>query len=179
MGTIEPRKNVGMLLRAYAQLLTRKPDAPPLVLAGNVAPACRGLIDELTQPPLSGRARHLGYVSGSERERLYREASMLVLPSFNEGFGMPALEAMTIGVPVVVSDRGALPEVVGDAGSLVNPEDPAAMASAMERLLTDPAHAERCAEQGIARARRFSWDATAARVVQAYALAVERRRSRQ
>ena len=78
-----------------------------------LAPACQPIVDELSRPPLAGRVRHLGYVSGAERERLYREASMVVLPSLDEGFGLPALEAMTIGVPVVVSSRGALPEVVG------------------------------------------------------------------
>ena len=79
--------------------------------------------------------RLLGYVSDDERQRLYREASMLVMPSLDEGFGMPALEAMTIGVPVVAAERGALPEVVGDAGLLVDPDDPAALAAAMQRLL--------------------------------------------
>jgi len=178
MGTIEPRKNVGALLRAYAQLLARKPDAPPLTLAGKVTSACQGLLDELSRPPLAGRARHVGYVFGPERERLYREASMLVLPSLDEGFGMPALEAMTVGVPVVVSNRGALPEVVGDAGLLVEPDDASGMASAMERILSDPALATKLARDGVVRARRFGWDASAARLVEAYASAVERRRSR-
>ncbi len=121
MGTIEPRKNVATLLRAYAELLAREPDAPPLVLAGGLTPACASVLDDLARPPLAGRARHVGYVSGAERERLYRDASMVVLPSFDEGFGLPALEAMTIGVPAVVSSRGALPEVVGAAGLVGRP----------------------------------------------------------
>jgi glycosyltransferase involved in cell wall biosynthesis len=178
MGTIEPRKNVKTLLLAYADLLARKPDAPPLVLAGRLAPACQPIVDELSRPPLAGRARHLGYVSGPERERLYREASMVVLPSLDEGFGLPALEAMTIGVPVVVSSRGALPEVVGSAGVVVDADDVAGLAGAMERLLIDQALARTCSAEGIIQARRFSWDASAARLIQAYGSAVERRRTR-
>jgi glycosyltransferase involved in cell wall biosynthesis len=178
VGTIEPRKNVGALLKAYAEVLERKPDAPALVLAGKVRPACQALMADLARPPLAGRARHAGYVSGAERERLYRDASMLVVPSFEEGFGMTALEAMTVGTPVVASNRGALPEVVGDAGLLVDPGDASAIASAMLRLLTDPIERRQCAERGLARARRFTWRGSAARLIEAYASAVERRRSR-
>ena len=178
MGTIEPRKNVKTLLRAYADLLARRPDAPPLVLAGRVAPACQSLLDELTRSPLSEHVRHVGYVAGPERERLYREASMVVLPSLDEGFGLPALEAMTIGVPVVVSSRGALPEVVGHAGLIVDPDDVAGLASAMDRLSSDPALARTCSAEGIVQSRRFSWDQSAARLIEAYVSAVERRRSR-
>jgi glycosyltransferase involved in cell wall biosynthesis len=120
----------------------------------------------------------VGYVSGAERERLYREASVVVMPSLDEGFGLPALEAMTIGVPVVVSSRGALPEVVGRAGLIVDPDDVDGLAAAMDRILTDPALARRCSAAGIEQARRFNWDASAARLMEAYAAAVERRRAR-
>jgi alpha-1,3-rhamnosyl/mannosyltransferase len=178
MGTIEPRKNVATLLRAYAQLIARKPDAPQLVLAGKVAPACRSLLAELDRAPLAGRARHVGYVSGVQRERLYREASMVVVPSFDEGFGMPALEAMTVGVPVIASNRGALPEVIGEAGILVEPDDTAGLASAMERMLGDADLARRCSSDGLARSRRFTWEASASRLLEAYRSAVERRRLR-
>lgn len=178
MGTIEPRKNVQALLRAYAELLTRRQDAPPLILAGGVSPSCRHLLDELAKPPLAGRARHVGYVSGVDRENLYRQASMVVMPSLDEGFGLPALEAMTLGVPVVVSSRGALPEVVGAAGSIVDPDDVAGWASAMEQLLADPTLAEERARQGVVQARHFSWDSSAARLVDAYRAAIERRKSR-
>jgi glycosyltransferase involved in cell wall biosynthesis len=178
MGTIEPRKNVPTLLRAYAELLAREPDAPPLVLAGRLTPACATALDDLSTPPLSGRARHVGYVTGAEREQLYRDASMVVLPSFDEGFGLPALEAMTIGVPVVVSSRGALPEVVGTAGLFIDPDDVAGIASVMQRILTEPGLALRCSEAGVMQSRRFNWEASAARLLEAYGAAVERRRSR-
>jgi glycosyltransferase involved in cell wall biosynthesis len=178
MGTIEPRKNVELLLAAYARLVERRPDAPSLTLAGRVTPACAGLLEDIARPPFAGRVRHAGYVSGSAREQLYRDASMVVLPSFDEGFGLPALEAMTLGVPVVVSTAGALPEVVGDAGMLVEPNDPRGLAAAMERLLADHEFACRQAEAGVVRARAFSWESSAARLLEAYAAAIERRRSR-
>ena len=179
VGTIEPRKNVPGLLAAYRQLVSRVPSAPPLLLAGGVYDRdSADVIADLARPPLAGRVRHLGYVSGERRERLYREASMLVLPSFEEGFGMPVLEAMSMGVPVIASNRGALPEVVGDAGLLMAPEDPAGFADAMERLLADDGLARECAERGIERARAFSWTASAERLLEAYGRAVVRRAER-
>ena len=178
MGTIEPRKNVGAVLRAYAGLLERRPDAPPLVLAGRLTQACQPLLDELTRPPLAGHVHHLGYVEPSERERLYKQASMVVLPSLDEGFGLPALEAMATGVPVVVSSRGALPEVVGRAGLVVEPDDIAGLTDAMNRLLSDPALVRTCVAEGLRQSRRFSWDVSATRLIEAYASAIERRRAR-
>ena len=178
MGTIEPRKNVGVLLDAYERLLAAQPDAPPLTLAGKLTPACEPLAARLRKPPLAGRATHLGYVSDDEREQLFRRASMLVLPSVDEGFGMPPLEAMATGVPAVVSNRGALPEIVGDAGLYVEPDDAAGLAAAMSRVLREPAVASRMIAAGLERARLFTWDASAAGVRRAYEAAVERRRSR-
>lgn len=176
VGTIEPRKNVPVLLEAYARLVARHPSAPDLLLAGGLGhQASAAALARLDAPPLAGRARHLGYVAGGRRERLFHEASMLVLPSLDEGFGMPALEAMTVGLPVVASARGALPEVIGDAGQLCEPEDAEGFAQGMARLLEDEAFATRCAEAGIARARRFSWAASADALVDAYRQAIARR----
>jgi glycosyltransferase involved in cell wall biosynthesis len=178
VGTIEPRKNVGALLSAYAKLLELAPDAPRLVLAGKVAPACADLMTKLAAPPLAGRVVHVGYVGGAAREELYRQASMLVLPSLDEGFGMTALEAMAIGIPVIASDRGALPEVTAGAALLVDPADAEALARAMLRVLTEASTARSSIEKGLARARDFTWTASARRLEQAYAGAIERRRSR-
>jgi glycosyltransferase involved in cell wall biosynthesis len=178
VGTIEPRKNVGGLLEGYGKLLELAPDAPGLTLAGKIAPACADLMSKLAQPPLAGRVTHVGYVSGPAREELYREASMLVVPSLDEGFGMTALEAMSVGIPVVASNRGALPEVTAGAALLVDPTDSAALANAMLRVLTDAAAARSSIEHGRERARQFTWAASAQRLTQAYASAVERRRSR-
>lgn len=178
VGTLEPRKNVGALLAAYEQLLARRPDVPPLVLAGRATAESGGALDRLRRAPLAGRAQHLGYINPAERERLYRSASVLVLPSFDEGFGMPVLEAMSIGLPVVASNRGALPEVAGGAASLVDAEDRSALADAIARLLDDPAAYAEAIDSGLRRARQFTWENTASKLLEAYRSAAQRRKER-
>lgn len=168
MGTLDPRKNVGVLLDAYARLLMLVPTAPRLVLAGHAPPSAAGWIQRLSEPPLAGHVEHLGYVAGTRRQHLYLEASMLVLPSLLEGFGLPVLEAMTVGVPVIVSDRGSLPEVAGDAGQIVPAEDSEALAQAMAAYLRDPALSATAAARGIDQARRYSWRASARTLLTAY-----------
>lgn len=175
IGTLEPRKNVGTLLDAYERLLGEDTNALPLILAGRVTAQSEPLLARLADTPLSSRARHIGYVSQERREKLYREASVLVVPSFNEGFGIPALEAMTMGVPVVAANRGALPELVGDAGLLVDPEDAAALAAAMGRMAADSELAQRCAERGLGRAAQYTWAASACRLLAAYSAAIGHR----
>jgi glycosyltransferase involved in cell wall biosynthesis len=175
VGTLEPRKNLDGLLRAYARLISRLPEAPPLVLAGG-GRASFATLRAADEPSISTRVRHVGYVSDPERERLFREASMLVLPSFDEGFGLPVLEAMTVGVPVIASARGALPEVAGDAALLVNPDADESIASAMETLLRDRSRGCAMARAGLARARAYTWTATAASVRNGYEAAIARRR---
>jgi glycosyltransferase involved in cell wall biosynthesis len=177
VGTIEPRKNLPTLFGAYERLVAARVDVPPLLLAGGIVEQSAAILQPLRDHPrLAGRVRHLGYVSDADRERLYREASILVLPSLEEGFGMTALEAMQVGVPVVTSNRGALPEVVGEAGTLVEPLDEAALARAIERLLGDPVLRQRQVEAGHARARRFSWASSASTLLAAYEDALARRR---
>jgi glycosyltransferase involved in cell wall biosynthesis len=175
-GTLEPRKNVGGLLDAYEQLAGRTPGSPgsripSLVLAGKATAAAREWLDRIARPPLNAVVRHVGYVEPAERQALYAGARLLVQPSFDEGFGMPVLEAMTFGVPVIAARRGALPEVLGDAGLLVDPERPSELAAAIERLLADRAFASECVTRGIARARAFSWERTARGVYETYQLA--------
>jgi len=102
---------------------------------------------------------------------------MLVMPSFDEGFGLPVLEAMTLGVPVVASNRGSLPEVLGDAGPLVNPDEPEEIAGAMARVLDDEAYRSVCASKGVLRARQFNWPHTARLVYDVYRQAAADRQS--
>jgi glycosyltransferase involved in cell wall biosynthesis len=168
MGTLEPRKNVGTLLRAYAALLRVVPDAPDLWLAGGATEAAGAWLRAIAEPPFAGRVRHLGYIPGDRRYDLYAQASMLVLPSHLEGFGIPALEAMTVGVPVIVSNRGALPEVTGGAAQVVEPEDADGIAAAMRRYLEDGDAAARAIERGLTRARAYSWAASAAALLDLY-----------
>ncbi len=108
--------------------------------------------------------------------RLYEGARLLVLPSLDEGFGLPVLEAMATGVPVVAANRGALPEVVGGAGPLIDPESPEDLAAAIEKILTDDEFAAGCASKGLARAREFQWAATARLVSDVYHAAIEHKR---
>lgn len=172
MGTIEPRKNVAGLVKAYLALARRQPHVPPLVLAGRLAMPPASLAAGDDRDLFRQKVSLAGYVGDEERQRLYREASMLVIASSDEGFGMPALEAMTVGLPIVASLRGALPEVVGEAGVLVDPEDPDALASALERVLLDAALRRRLAAAGVERARRFNWESSAAALLEAFRRAV-------
>ena len=102
-----------------------------------------------------------GYVDRVTLKALYTDASILVMPSFDEGFGIPALEAMTIGVPVVSSNRGALPEVLGQAGLLIDPLTAANIAETINHLLTDSALMTQCIARGIEQAKLFTWKASA------------------
>jgi glycosyltransferase involved in cell wall biosynthesis len=178
LGTLEPRKNLGVLLDAYERLIARVPAAPPLVLAGRVSDAAGDIVRRTKQGALTGRVVLTGYLPDDQRELWYRRAIAFVMPSHYEGFGMPVLEALTVGVPVVAADRGALPEVVGDAGRLVPPDDPEAIAAALSDLLTDPGQRDRLRAAGWAQARRFRWEDAARSVREAWGLAIEARARR-
>jgi glycosyltransferase involved in cell wall biosynthesis len=175
MGTLEPRKNVGGLLDAYEQLAARRRDLPQLLLAGRATEAACPWLDRIARAPLDRLVRHVGYIEPARRQSLYEGARCLVQPSFEEGFGIPVLEAMTLGVPVIVTDRGALPEVANGAGQVVPAEDADALAAAIARLLDDTAFAAQCIERGLARASEFRWDRTARLVYETYQRAIERR----
>jgi glycosyltransferase involved in cell wall biosynthesis len=178
LGTLEPRKNVEGLLAAYRDLIARRPDAPPLKLAGAAVAGATAWRDAIGQPPLLGKVDYHGYVSDGDRQALYAGARLLVLPSFDEGFGMPVLEAMSLGIPVVASTRGALPEVSAGAALLVDPEDIAGLSQAMERVLFDGQVARRMGEDGLRRSAGFSWARTAELTRAAYERAIEARRTR-
>jgi glycosyltransferase involved in cell wall biosynthesis len=175
LGTLEPRKNIGVLLDAYARTLARRQTMPRLVLAGRATEAASQWLARLRSAPLAGHVEHLGYVDDTRREQLLQSARVLVMPSLDEGFGLPVLEAMSAGVPVIVSSRGSLPEVVGDAGAQVDPADVDALADAIERAVTDRDWAMQTARTGLRRARAFSWQQSAETLHQAYRDAVARR----
>jgi glycosyltransferase involved in cell wall biosynthesis len=144
-----------------------------LVLVGKATDESRPWLDRITRPPLQGAVRHIGYVDPTHRRELYDGARLLVLPSFEEGFGIPVLEAMTLGVPVVAAARGSLPEVLGDAGPLVDPDRPDDLAAAIQQLLVDETFAAERAARGLVRARAFDWETTARLVYDAYRDAIE------
>ncbi len=153
VGTIEPRKNQRRLLEAYRSINS----SLPLVLAGGKG----WLMDEFT----AGDALLTGYVTDAELEWLYRNCFAFLYPSLFEGFGMPVLEALTLGAPVICSNTTSLPEVAGDAALLVDPLDPRSIAAAMQEL---PAVRESLIEKGRVQARRFSWEDSAVRLQALY-----------
>lgn len=177
MGTLEPRKNIAGLLDAWEHLIADGRRVP-LRLAGGAPPSAAPLLARLARAPLSGVVEHVGYVDDADREAFYMSARLLVLPSFDEGFGIPVVEAMAAGVPVVAARRGALPEVCGDAAVLVDPEDPQGMARAIGDLLDSPERLEDLRRRGVARAAAFSWERSARLLWDAYAGAQARRRAR-
>lgn len=178
LGTLEPRKNVGALLDAYERIVSRRRDFPSLLLAGRTSEAAVVWLERIARAPLAGRVRYAGYVAGSERRTVYEGARLLAHPAHEEGFGLTVLEAMTVGVPVVAANRGAIPEVTGDAALLVHPEDTDALAGAIERLVDDTALAARQSAAGLARARLFAWDKAAGFTLSAYRAAIAHQSTR-
>ena len=168
LGTLDGRKNISGLLDAYAGLISRTPEFPRLIIAGATTHESGQWLERLAKPPLAGRAEYLGFVDDERRANLFRGARLLVLPSFEEGFGLTALEAMSAGVPVIASDRGSLPEVVGDAGLLVDPDDTSSIARAVERVVSDAELWLLLRNRGLERARQFSWDQTGRDIRRAY-----------
>ena len=165
LGGIEPRKNLPALIRAFASL--PEDVRPTLVIAGPVAPwnpegwdLVRPSLEALP-PGVRDRVVLTGYVSEEEKVALLGGAEALVYPSLYEGFGLPVIEAMACGTPVLTSNVSALPDTAGEAALLVDPGSPEDIAAGIERLLTDAALGERLRAAGSARAAGFSWDETA------------------
>jgi glycosyltransferase involved in cell wall biosynthesis len=161
VGTFEPRKNIPGLLDAYARLCRTMPDAPPLVLAGRRGWLYEDIFAKASALNLGGRLIWMENPPASDLPALYSGAAALLLPSYYEGFGLPALEAMACGTPAIVANRGSLPEVVGEAGVLIDPDDPAGIAAAAQSLLQDTQRRDQLRTAGIARAASFTWRKTA------------------
>jgi glycosyltransferase involved in cell wall biosynthesis len=178
LGTLEPRKNLDVLLDAYAALVRGARRVPKLVIAGGTSPDAQPWLHRIAREPLKDYITYRGYVDHEARESLYAGARALVLPSFDEGFGLPVLEAMSAGIPVVTSNRGSLPEVVGTAGVLLDPGDVSAWAAAIERLAGDARWANELASASLDRARAFTWERSAIELRRAYHDAVRRRGER-
>ncbi len=158
VGTIQPRKNLGRLLRAFAGVRRWTDPDVGLVLVGNPGPSATNLRQLAKMLGIDDHVFWTGYISEHERKVLVAGAVAFVFPSLYEGFGMPVLEAMALGVPVVASSSSSLPEVVGDAGLLVDPYDEDALAGSLAHLLVDNALRESLIERGRWRAPTFTWD---------------------
>jgi glycosyltransferase involved in cell wall biosynthesis len=163
VGTLQPRKNYVRLIRAFAKL---KPDVEPetqLVIAGGRGWLYQDIFAEAKRH--GDRVRILGFVDEADLPALYRNAALFAFPSLYEGFGLPVLEAMACGVPVVCSNGSSLPEVAGNAALLVDPLDVDGLAEAMARVLKDPGLRWQMVARGAAQAARFTWARAARQLV--------------
>ena len=168
VGTLEPRKNIPTLIDAFCALPASTQARCPLVLVG-IRGWLTSRIEEKLKPLISkGLIRLLGYVPDEQMPMLYSGAAAFVFPSLYEGFGLPPLEAMACGVPVIVSNSSSLPEVVGDAGISIEPLDVDAIADAMRRVLEDERLADDLSRRGTARAIDFTWRRTAEQTAAVY-----------
>jgi glycosyltransferase involved in cell wall biosynthesis len=175
VGALEAKKNVEALVRAYAALVRTSPALPHhLVLAGAPGPAPIDLAPIVaSEPAITGRVHVLGHVPDDHLRALYGGADLFCYLSEYEGFGLPPLEAMAAGVPTIVANRSSLPEVAAGEALLVEPHDPDAVAHAMRRVLSDRLLADDLAERGRARARSFSWQASARQLAAIYSRVVQ------
>ena len=168
VGTIQPRKNLGTLIEAYDELRRTMAAPPKLVIVGRKGWLYDDLFARISELGLEDAVIFTGFVPDAELPYLFDGARVFAYLSLLEGFGRPPLEAMACGVPVVASNTTAIPEVVGDAGITVPPRDVAAVAAALQAILTDDNRAENVRRRGMAQARRFSWDAAARETLALY-----------
>lgn len=164
VGAIQKRKNTARLVRAFRAM----PPQWKLVLAGATGFEAGETLAAIAQSPRRADIRHTGFVTDEQLAQLYAQASIFAFPSLDEGFGMPVLEAMMAGIPVITSRCSALPEVAGDAALLVNPFDEDELAGALCRLAADHALRASLIERGRARARCFSWEETVGQTLAVY-----------
>ncbi len=173
LGTIEPRKNVQKLIQAYALLKKEFPAAPQLILAGGRGWFSEGIYGQAEESGVKEYVRFLGYVADDDVPILLKGAEIFVFPSLYEGFGMPVLEAMACGTPVLTSNVASLPEVAGDAAVLVNPYDTKGIKQGMAELLQNSELRQQCREAGLARVQEYSWKKTADRYLEICEKAVQ------
>lgn len=159
VATLEPRKRIDVLLAAYRLLPMALRRQHPLVLVGPQGWQAERLLQQVAEAQTEGWLTYLGFVPPDVLPLLYAGTSGFAYPSVYEGFGLPVVEAMASGVPVVTSNRSSLPEVAGGAAWLVDPDDATQLALALEQMLVDPARRVAAVQAGIAHAARFTWDA--------------------
>ena len=168
VGTLEPRKNIPRLVRAFASGIVSKGLAHDLVIVGRKGWLFKEIFSEVGALDLSDRVHFPGHLEPSELATLYSMARAFAYPSLYEGFGLPCLEAMSCATPVITSDRSSLPEVVGDSALIIDPMSVESIANALNKICSDDACHKTLSEQGLKRARRFSWLTTAKKTVEVY-----------
>jgi glycosyltransferase involved in cell wall biosynthesis len=166
VGTLEPRKGLDVLVDTYAALASELPH--DLVIAGKRGWYTQRLFGQVAQLGLARRVHFTDYIPDDDVPGLLNLADVFVFPSRYEGFGLPPLEAMACGTPVISSSAASLPEAVGDAGLLVSPDDPVALAAALRRVLGDVDLRSRLRAAGLLQAQRFTWEETAQQTLAVY-----------
>lgn len=166
VGTVQPRKNYRMLIRAFASIAQQFPHN--LVVAGGKGWLFDDILAEIEAQGLVGRVHFIGFADDEDLPTLYSDATLFVMPSIYEGFGIPILEAMASGAPVVASNASCLPEVVGDAGMLLDPNDQRAWTHAMMALLQDAPQRARLVGRGALQVRKFTWQKSAEQLLALY-----------
>jgi glycosyltransferase involved in cell wall biosynthesis len=165
--TLEPRKNLGALLNAFARMPGRR--EYQLVLVGMVGWITSGLFRDIESSDIRDNVLVTGYIPNAELAPVYTGAELFVFPTLYEGFGLPVLEAMQCGCPVITSNSSSIPEVAGDAAIMLDPEDVDGLAVAMEKTLKSAAARKELAGQGLARSRLFSWEKSARELLRLFA----------
>lgn len=173
LGTLEPRKNLVRLLEAYALLVERLPTAPALVIAGRKGWMYDEIFSRVEALQLSQRVHFTGYVPDEEAPLLLSAATAFVFPSIYEGFGIPPLEAMACGTPVLTANAASLPEVVEDAAVLVDPFSVESIAEGLYQLASDATLRARLSEKGLIQAQKFHWEKSAEQLYTIYAQLLE------
>jgi glycosyltransferase involved in cell wall biosynthesis len=167
LGTIEPRKNLPVLIRSYRQLVESGTEYK-LVLVGKYGWMYKEVLNLVNELDIEDKVCFTGYVPQEDLPLVYNLSSLFVYPTIYEGFGLPALEAMACGVPVITSNVASLPEIVGDAGILIPVDDVDALHNAMRRILQDEGLREKLIQDGLVRSKSFSWERTAQLTHQVY-----------
>lgn len=175
LGTIEPRKNIGALVRAFADLAKKNRKIGQkfqLVLAGAKGWKYEKIFEEIDSSDKKFGSKnvikYVGYIPSQEKIFLMKYAACFVFPSLYEGFGLPALEAMSLGVPTITSNRSSLPEVAGEGAITVDPENPEAISSVLEKVLADRKLRDALSKKGVAQAEKFSWEKCAEKTLAVY-----------
>jgi glycosyltransferase involved in cell wall biosynthesis len=167
VGMIEPRKNLPTLLQAYATIADQMPDHR-LVVVGPKGWMVENILQLTGRLNISDKVHFTGYVEQADLPLIYNMADVFIYPSVYEGFGLPVLEAMACGTPVVTSNVSSMPEIVGDAGVLLAPNDSQALAHSLLELINDPVNRQRLSIKGLERAAAFTWDRTAEKTIAVY-----------
>ena len=168
VGTVEPRKNLKHLIRVYRCLPEELRNHHPLVIAGGKGWLSSDLYQWILEMGAQSSIRFLGYLPASDLPWLYCGATCLVYPSLYEGFGLPALEAMASGIPVITSNTSSLPEVVGEAALLVDPQSEQELLSAITKVVSDPTLRQTMSDKGLDQAKKFSWEQIARDTLKGY-----------